>query len=377
MGGGVAHFYDALAPHLGSRVSYLEVGTRRHDEGVLLRQWRLACDLVRVARLCADPDVAIVHVNPSLDAKSLLRDAMSLLVARSFGKPTIVFFRGWSDTTARVVEERFLWLFRRIFLRCTAVCVLSEAIGGRVRAWGFSGALRVWTTVVGDDLIRYADTHPRHVWREGEAKPLMLAFMARVVRKKGIFETIEAVALARRRGCPIGLVVAGDGPDMLAARRMVDALGLDGVTFTGQLQGAEKAAALDRADIYVLATSDDEGMPNALLEAMAMGMPAIVTPVAGIADIARRAELGVLLARADADCIATAVVSLASDRERRERIGRANAELAARAFTAREAAARLDLLYDEVIARRESLQPFAAWYAAWPAKETAEALLLD
>ena len=55
------------------------------------------------------------------------------------------------------------------------------------------------------------------------------------------------------------------------------------------------AAVLARADIYVLLTSESEGMPNSVLEAMALGLPVVVTAVAGLQDIARLVPMGTWL----------------------------------------------------------------------------------
>ena len=65
------------------------------------------------------------------------------------------------------------------------------------------------------------------------------------------------------------LTIAGDGPERLAAEAMVQSRRIDGVTFVGHIDGAKKRKAFQNADIYLF-TSLAEGMPNSVLEAMAL-----------------------------------------------------------------------------------------------------------
>jgi glycosyltransferase involved in cell wall biosynthesis len=97
---------------------------------------------------------------------------------------------------------------------------------------------------------------------------------------------LEAVALCRRNGLDASLVVVGDGQYRRALEARCRLLGIrERVVFRGQLRfGAAVRRELDRADLFVL-PSRQEGLPRALLEAMARGLPAVGSSVGGIPEL--------------------------------------------------------------------------------------------
>jgi phosphatidyl-myo-inositol dimannoside synthase len=107
---------------------------------------------------------------------------------------------------------------------------------------------------------------------------------------KGFDVLIEAVTLLTRTGTTVRLTLVGDGRYRETIQRQVDELGLaKHVSFAGQLPAGESIRAqLDDADVFVLA-SRTEGLPRALLEAMARGLPSIATDVGGVPELLPRA----------------------------------------------------------------------------------------
>jgi glycosyltransferase involved in cell wall biosynthesis len=140
-------------------------------------------------------------------------------------------------------------------------------------------------------------------------------FLGRLaVNQKGLDLLIQgyAKALARNRNLP-RLVLAG--PDFRDGRaqltEMAQMLSIsDKVQFTGPLHGEQKWQALSQARVFVH-TSRWEGMPFALLEAMALGRPALVTPGTNLADSIAGAQAG-LVAECEAGAIADALCTLAA-----------------------------------------------------------------
>ena len=148
------------------------------------------------------------------------------------------------------------------------------------------------------------------------------------------------------------LVYAGKGSGVEETRRLADQLGLGGrVEFTGWLEAERARATLAAATIFVL-PSFVEGMPMALLEAMALGLPVIATPVGGVPEIVTHQVDGLLVPPGDVDALAAAIARLMSEPALRERLGRAARETAAQRFSLDSAVERLLGIY-----RRFGIEP--------------------
>jgi glycosyltransferase involved in cell wall biosynthesis len=124
------------------------------------------------------------------------------------------------------------------------------------------------------------------------------------------------------KGHEARLVFVGSGPDMESLEREAHTNGLtDLVTFRGALNHDQTREQLTEADVFALA-SFAEGIPVALMEAMAMSIPCVSTNVAGIPELIRDDVDGLLVPASSVEAMAGALESLLVDRELRERLGR-------------------------------------------------------
>lgn len=178
--------------------------------------------------------------------------------------------------------------------------------------------------------------------RASPTRPTLL-FIGSVARSKGVFDLLEVVAtLASDSTCPSPrVVIAGDGPDFDDARNRAVSLGIQThVEFTGPLFGASKLAAFRSADAFVL-PSYAEGLPNAMVEAMAAGLPVVVTAVGSIPDVVKTDENGLLISPGDQRGLLRALRRLLEDSALRESLGQAAHRQAAARFGAERAAAAI------------------------------------
>jgi glycosyltransferase involved in cell wall biosynthesis len=143
-----------------------------------------------------------------------------------------------------------------------------------------------------------------------EARVILL--VGRFSREKDHLTLLEAAARLRAGGVPKAhLVLVGDGPERARIEHAIAALGLSGaVTLTGQVPSAEPFYGI--ADAAVL-SSLSEGSPNALLEAMAVGVPVVATKVGGIPEIVSHGESALLIAPGDRDGMAAALEKVLAD----------------------------------------------------------------
>jgi glycosyltransferase involved in cell wall biosynthesis len=178
------------------------------------------------------------------------------------------------------------------------------------------------------------------------APPEILA-VARLVPKKGLAVLLDAAAELARTGREFRVRVLGDGPlrPVLAAR--VHELGLTGrVTLEGEASRAGVAEALGRAAVFALPCvvsdgTDHDGIPVALLEAMAAGLPVVCTPVGGIPEAVAPGRNGLLVREGDPWSLARVLADLLDDPALRAGLGAAARETVEQRFRLEDAAGRL------------------------------------
>jgi len=265
------------------------------------------------ARLVSAADVVHVHE---------LRTVENLLINHQ--RPIVLSPHGTlSHATGRGTVKR-AWdaLFGRTLLRrIDHVAALTETEADESRAlWAALGVPFPGVTIipngVAEDFAVSGDLRPRYNLGEG---PIVL-FLGRLHERKGLQFLIPAFALASQDFPRAWLLIVGPDEGMLApAKALVEQHGIASrVTFTGLLQGADQRAALASADLFVL-PAVGEGLPMAALEAMAAGLPLILTPGCNLPDLEMRGA-GLLVQR-DAESLAAAMRMLLADPARRRAMG--------------------------------------------------------
>lgn len=175
---------------------------------------------------------------------------------------------------------------------------------------------------------------------------LLLGSVGRLDRQKGYSALISAVAELGTR-VPLQCVIIGDGPERPALEDQIRRLGLAGrVILKGEI--ADASSWMGAFDIFVL-PSLWEGLPNALLEAMARGLPVVASSVDGIAEVVEDGVNGLLVAAQDSRALAGAVLELAQDSSRRERFGREAKSSVLSRFTLERMLAGYEQAYVDVL----------------------------
>ena len=306
---GVSAFYRAVEHHIArdARVVPVEVGSLTPHSFHPLRDQLNYRDTLRSAEL------DLVHLNPSLTARSLYRDGLFFRWAKRRGLPVLVHIHGWERHTADRIESGPLGLFfRRTLGRGDAFVVLAEEFRDRLISWGVDATVHLGTTAVDNGLIDGFSIDAKLSEFSPDAA-IRVLFLARIERDKGIYETIEACSQLVNEGLPVHLTIAGDGSEMANVRAYAaEKLG-SSVTFLGFILGEDKTKAFRGSDLYVLPTSHAEGMPASVLEAMALGLPVITRPMGGLRDFFLDGEHGYLMEQTDPSTVASLIRKLAVD----------------------------------------------------------------
>lgn len=177
----------------------------------------------------------------------------------------------------------------------------------------------------------------------GPGHPLQLVSIGRFVEQKGQMMLLEAMARVRQ---PMHLRLVGDGPLAPAIRQTIARLGIaDRVSLPGWMDEGQVAEALSQAHVMVM-PSFAEGLPVALMEAMAAARPCITTYVAGIPELVLDRRTGWLVPAGSADALAAALDEAAlSPPERLAEMGAAARERALARHDICDSAARLAQLF--------------------------------
>jgi glycosyltransferase involved in cell wall biosynthesis len=151
--------------------------------------------------------------------------------------------------------------------------------------------------------------------------PIAIA-VARLVSAKRLDRFLRALARARQQGIPLRGVIVGDGPERPGLEALAGALGLfpEGVVLLGEREDVPRLLA--RADMLVL-TSQHEGFPNVLLEAMAAHLPVVTTTAGDAASLVRDGRTGFVVPFDDQELLCARLTELAVSPATRQALGRA------------------------------------------------------
>lgn len=168
------------------------------------------------------------------------------------------------------------------------------------------------------NVVDTADFSPAPVRHPG---PVRLISAGRLVQSKRFDQFVTLVAQLRRRlNCEVIGTIAGDGPlkDRLRAQAVALGLPSSAIEWRGSL--SDMAPVYRQADVFVM-TSEYEGTPNVLLEAMASGLPVVARNVGGVSEIIRPGESGFLVVGDDEGDLCAALERLIRDPQLRSAMG--------------------------------------------------------
>jgi sugar transferase (PEP-CTERM/EpsH1 system associated) len=179
---------------------------------------------------------------------------------------------------------------------------------------------------------------------------LVVGTVGRLQSVKGTTYLLEAFACLAPDHPGAILLLVGDGPQRVQLEGMAQRLGVsERVRFLGSRSDVSRL--LQAMDVFVLA-SIWEGMPNAALEAMAVGLPVVATAVGGTPEVVVDGETGLLVPARDPDALARAVAHLLHDPELWRRMGQAGRRRVEQHFSEAQMVRQTERLYDELLSGR-------------------------
>jgi glycosyltransferase involved in cell wall biosynthesis len=244
---------------------------------------------------------------------------------------------------------------RRALHAFDRVIAVSASVGQRLREEFALPAARLAIVPNGVEVEALAAAVAREeaaAGDRGDARTLLVT--GRLHAEKGVAVLLQAMTLlAPQRQAP-RLLIAGEGPARPALERLAAArLPRGEVTFAGFVAPEALPRLLAQADLYIFPSTCDEGMPLALLEAMAAGLAIVASRVAGVIDAVRDGDEALLVPPGDAPALAGAIATLLADPARARALGRAAQARCRREFDAQRMKRDLTLELTRLVPARE------------------------
>lgn len=250
----------------------------------------------------------------------------------------------WIDNSA--VLRAYGWLDRRMLRKFQRVAAVSQAVRTRLLS---SGLRPEQVQIIPNGILLPDLPLPELASPE---RPLTIGLVGRLSPEKGIDIFIRAAAAVLRDRPSARFVIAGDGPERSRLQDLVRELDV-------QQQVSLLGRCDDMASFYLsldmlIISSHTEGLPMALLEGMAYGVPVVATRVGDIPSVLDEERTGKLVAPGDPTALAAAINELLSDGSRRRAMGANARERVAAEFSATAMSDRYVQIYRDALAAKRS-----------------------
>jgi len=242
------------------------------------------------------------------------------------------------------------WPTRRLYQAPAAIITTSQGIKELLQHRVGVDPQRVFSIPTGVSLTEFAprdaDAGLRSRWQI-PADSFIWGMVSVLRSWKGHLYALEALQELLRSGLQTHLVVVGEGPYRSLIEPHIQELGLEAhVRLVGYQEDVAPWLAL--MDVMVMASYAHEGVPQAALQALAMGKPVVGTTVGGIPEVIRPGETGLLAPPKDPQALAQALRQLREHPELRQEMGRRGRDLVVQKYSLEQMAASVEAVYDRV-----------------------------
>lgn len=345
--GGLANYYNTIKDKFIEDVDFFTIGSRFKHKNIWQTTIRFIKDNQKFYIKLRNNNYDIIHLNPSLDFKSIFRESIFILISKLFHIKVLVMFHGWDKKFENLLMKYFLFLFKIIYFKSDAMVVLSSEFKDILKKWGYKKNIYLNSTAVDDNLLIDINEDSIKAKFENDRKTLTVLFLARVEKAKGIYETICAYKILKNRYGFLKLIIAGEGTETENVHNYIKQNKIDDIEFVGYVKGNFKKQTFVDSDIYILPTHG-EGMPISVLEAMAFGLPIITRPVGGLKDFFEDGKMGYMSESKDPKVFAEFIEELINDKEKMKSISIYNYRYAKEHFLASKIVKRLEEIYKEI-----------------------------
>jgi colanic acid/amylovoran biosynthesis glycosyltransferase len=250
---------------------------------------------------------SLLHARPSVFIAEYGVSAAPIIdIVQDLNITLIVNFYGY-DAFNRDVVSKHAVAYKKVFDYAAFVCAQSNSIKRELIAMGCKPEKIVINPVPPNDAFFQLACNPNSN---------TLISVGRFVNKKAPFAVLLAFQRVLAQVPSAKLIMIGDGPLFFACKEMAGMLGIaESIEFTGRLNPDQQRECMQRASIFVQHSvvgpdGDSEGLPVAIMEASAMGMPIVSTIHSGIPEAVEDGVTGLLSPEFDAETMAANIIRL-------------------------------------------------------------------
>ncbi len=308
--------------------------------------WRMSSkETARLEQVLAANDAKLLHIYFGHIAVHLLP------LMRRWPKPVVVSFHG-ADVLVDLDKTGYRSATQEMLAVARLVLVRSESLARAVAALGCAqNKIRVHRTGIPLGEISFQT----RVWPNDGAWRFLQA--GRLIEKKGLTTSLRAFAIFRKQHPRARFTIAGEGPQLDELQSLARELGVEeAVRFSGFLSQAELRKQFAAAHIFLHPSQlgrdgNQEGVPNAMLEAMASGLPVFASRHGGIPEAIEAGISGVLVPERDHEALAQALLDGTRRPDALTQLARRGADLVAMNFEQQTQARALEGFYFEALGR--------------------------
>lgn len=344
---------DVICSLLRDRDFYQDI-KKMQDAGIkviilpIKRNISLLSDLAAFFKLCSyikKGRYDVVHTHSSKAG------FLGRLAARLMGTRTVIhtphYFCFITEDMPKVKKLFYFYLEKFAALFCDRIITVSESQRQDILKKGLVNAEKVITVENGVDIRKFSgngfDALKNRQKLGLGGKSVVLGTVGILIERKGQRYLIEAFAEIIKEGFDMTLLIAGDGELRRELENLCGRLGLDSrVRLLGFRQDIPELLSL--MDIFVF-PSLWEGMPLAVLEAMASGLPVVCTEAHGAVDLIQNGKCGILVQKRDAKGIIEAIRYLVLNPDKAKGMGREARRLIHSNYTLEKQVSRIEEIY--------------------------------
>lgn len=331
---GVVLHYKGLQKYWNHDTMYYEIPKHKNFMNYVLLMSNIAKYFFKLLFRRTDT----IIFNTSLKA-GFYTQIVHFIIAKMLFYKTIVFIHGWDVNSEHFLNEK---LARYYLKKANAIIVLAESFRTKLKDAGIETNVYVSCTKVDDGLL-----HGFNINNKVAKEEKRFLYISRIEKEKGILLSIDIFRELRKKFPQYTFHIVGDGSFVNNVKSYLKDND-DGITICGRLEGEKLSKEFKCADFFFL-QSESEGLPAALLEAMAFGLVPIVTPVGAIPELFIDKKMGIMSDSHDVGYYVERITSLCKDNDRLKEISTFNYSYAQEHFLASQVVRTLEEIIKQVI----------------------------